>query len=186
MQPRVISFTILGAPRTKKNSPVVISRKANDGTGRKIPMLLPSEQYRAWLKDALTQGPGIRRVLTDAGVPLPLIEPISVSVLVYREREVGDALGYWEAISDAMQEPTFQCSACKKTVHDSQARNHGCRAQLAARRQGLGIIRDDRQIQHWDGSRLLVDADRPRIEVMITVVDEPQAGFDFAEKDVEF
>lgn len=40
--------------------------------------------------------------------------------------------------------------------------------------QAAGIIKDDRQIQDWDGSRRLKDADNPRVEVFITILsDQP-------------
>lgn len=40
--------------------------------------------------------------------------------------------------------------------------------------QAAGIIKDDRQIEDWDGSRRLKDADNPRVEVFLTILsDQP-------------
>lgn len=38
--------------------------------------------------------------------------------------------------------------------------------------QAAGIIKDDRQIEDWDGSRRLKDADNPRVEVFITILED--------------
>lgn len=38
--------------------------------------------------------------------------------------------------------------------------------------QHAGILVDDKLIRDWDGSRLLKDAERPRIEIEIRIVDD--------------
>jgi Holliday junction resolvase RusA-like endonuclease len=38
--------------------------------------------------------------------------------------------------------------------------------------QVAGILKDDKQIEDWDGSRRLKDAIRPRVEIYISVVEE--------------
>lgn len=40
--------------------------------------------------------------------------------------------------------------------------------------QDVGIIEDDDQIEHWDGSRRHVDKTRPRIEVSIQIISQAQ------------
>ncbi len=48
--------------------------------------------------------------------------------------------------------------------------------------QKAKIIMDDKQIEDWDGSRRFKDAQRPRVEVFITIVEERavQEGLDLA------
>lgn len=38
--------------------------------------------------------------------------------------------------------------------------------------QAAGIIKDDKQIEDWDGSRRLKDAARPRVEIYISVIED--------------
>ena len=42
-------------------------------------------------------------------------------------------------------------------------------------RWSAGIIADDRQIEDWDGSRRLIDAANPRVEIYITLVGDAPA-----------
>lgn len=117
-------------------------------------VLVPSEAYRKWFREAMKQVPVIKRMLIDAGLPIPLLNKVSVKALFYREANVGDATGFYEGLADFLQSPKLGKNG--KTV-----------------RQGAGIIADDSQIRDWDGSRLLKDADNPRIECEITVLGQP-------------
>lgn len=139
-----LSFTISGAPRTKKTS----NRIVRCG---KFVKILPSQQYEAWFKDAMKQAAIIRRQLEDLqGASLPLTGKIQVRALFYRDAARGDLLGYAQGLADYLQEPVI--SKEFKTI-----------------RQGAGVILNDSAIVSWDGSRLLVDSAKPRIEVEITV-----------------
>lgn len=157
------------APRTKKNSPVIVR-------GLKQPILLPSEAYREWLAAILPLKASIR-----ASIPgLPIVGDVAVQALFYRDRQTGDCTGYYEALADAIQSDVWACGKCKSRTPSD--RTPGCcskcgeRFDLKLKARGLGIIQNDRQIQHWDGSRLLVDSARPRIELVITTIDPPQKG----------
>lgn len=147
-----ISFTIAGAPRTKKTSNRIV-RIPGKGGARGFTKILPSEAHEAWFKLAMQQAPGIRMALLRAGAELPLAGDINARVTFFRERESGDFLGYAQAIADFLQEPK----------HDERGK---------VRRNGAGIIVDDVQIRSWDGSRLAKDAARPRIEVCLEVTRE--------------
>ena len=57
---------------------------------------------------------------------------------IYREALRGDAVGFYQAIGDALQH--------------------------------YSILDDDKRIVSWDGSRLLKDAERPRVEIVLTEV----------------
>ncbi len=79
------------------------------------------------------------------GAKLPITGPVSIEATFYRDALRGDAAGYYQALADLIQEP------------------HG-------KRGGLGIILDDKQIQHWDGTRLDKDKGNPRIEVTVHII----------------
>jgi hypothetical protein len=148
------AFTIAGPPRTKKTSNRIVQIRAKGG-GRGFTKILPSEAHEAWFKAAMQQAPGIRAALLRAGVRLPLAGLLNVRAMFYRDRLSGDATGFYQGLADWLQEP--RANKDGKTI-----------------RQGAGIIRDDAQIVSWDGSRLLKDAARPRIEVQIEVVEAGQ------------
>jgi len=167
----VYRFTLAGsAPRTKKNSPTI----ATFGRHQRA-VLVPSEAFRNWAKDVLTLRPIIHAKVTG----LPIAEPCHIAALVYRDAETGDWTGYVDAIADVIQADVWQCQGtdCRKkmTTHRAPAVCEHCFGRVLKRtRQGLGIILDDRQIQHWDGSRLRKDSARPRVELTITTIADPQ------------
>lgn len=139
----IYTFTITGAPRTKKTHGRIIKLR---GSGR--PKLLPSEAHEAWFANAMTQVVLIQRHLITQGLTQAIDKPVAVAALFYRERDSGDLCGYLQALGDFLQEP-----------------------RLKPRRNGAGIIKDDSQIVSWDGSRLRKDADSPRIEVEVQVLE---------------
>ena len=118
------NFTLLGPPRTKKNSGIISTR------GR--PRILPSAAFTAWNRIAQMQ---LARIRADALGPLPFTVPVNVKAHFYREKNIGDAVGYYQALADALEEG--------------------------------GIVENDRLIERWDGSRLMKDSERPRVEVWI-------------------
>jgi hypothetical protein len=151
----VPAFTVLGPPRTKKNSPQIVP-------GLKHPLLVPSEAYKRWLKVAIVQVPGILTALLDAGVELPITAAVNVRAVFFRQSNTGDAVGYYQALGDFLQMPKSKLD--KKT------------GKMKIARHGAGILVDDRQIVHWAGSRLDKDSFNPRIEVSIEIVDTWQPG----------
>lgn len=151
---RAFSFTLLGAPRTKKTSNRIVQIKGKNGA-RGFTKILPSEAHEDWFKVAMTYAPAIRQQLVKSGAVLPLSGFIEVSATFYRERDSGDLLGYMQAIADWMQAPKTNDQG--KLV-----------------RKGAGIICDDVQIRSWDGTRLSKDAACPRIEVAFRVVADAQ------------
>lgn len=142
----VLEFTIVShdsegviiPPRTKKNSAQLIP-----GLGR--PLLVPSEAYRKWEKGARRSLRAALEALEQLG-QAGIAFPVNVAALIYRDRNVGDANGFYQAIGDALHlnlEPD---------------------KEKPARR----ILADDRWIESWDGSRRLIDRQYPRVEVTIT------------------
>jgi len=74
-------------------------------------------------------------VRTKTTFRLPITDEVNCRALFYRDALRGDAVGYYQALADALEE--------------------------------AGIVKNDRLIVSWDGSRLLKDADIPRIEVTL-------------------
>ena len=117
-------FAIRGAPRSKKNSPRVFNNGPMCRTCGKrggFPKVLPSLAYEEWEAAALRECLVIAPKLRAAGVDLPIVHPVGIEALIYRDRNVGDLSNFLEAVGDMLQ--------------------------------AAGIIKDDRQIEDWDGSR---------------------------------
>lgn len=148
----MIRFTLFGAPRTKKTH----NRIFRFGKDREHTRVAPSEQFEDYLSSCLMQGLVIRGALEAAGIVLPIFEAVSVRALFYRQRNDGDATGYYSALGDIIQAPTMRVD--KKT------------GRIKTARKGIGIINDDRLIHDWDGSRLLKDAKCPRVEVELNIL----------------
>lgn len=103
----------------------------------------------------MSYAPIIKRRLLDQGAELPIQGLVSVRALFYRETAVvADIVGYQQALGDWLQAPKLW-----------RLQGGGVR-----RRNGAGIIDDDAQIEHWDGSRRYIDRVAPRIEVEIQVL----------------
>lgn len=145
-----IRITLPGACRTKKTGSIFISKP--------FPRLIPGKPYRDWFDGIMTFKPLILDQLRGDGVPLPITCPVQVSALVYRDRRTGDLLGYLESIGDALQAEAW--SKPEDGKKQKMIRN------------GLGIIENDSEIISWDGSRLMLDKDNPRVELTITTMEE--------------
>jgi hypothetical protein len=81
---------IYGPPRTKKTH----SRIVRAG---KFPKLLPSEAYEAWNKAALLQ------LLLQFRGWKPLARPVNCRAIFYRDCATGDAVGYYQALADTLE-----------------------------------------------------------------------------------
>ena len=140
-----MTFTIFGPPRTKKTHSQIVHIG-------KFHKLLPSKPYLEWFHLALQQAPRIRRELAAQGAHLPLAGAVEVTAVFYRQTCVGDLCGFLQALGDLLQA-----------------------SRLKPKRNGAGIIKDDAQIDSWDGSRRAKDAANPRIEVTIRALGPGQA-----------
>jgi Holliday junction resolvase RusA-like endonuclease len=84
-------LTIEGAPRTKKNSGEIWRPR---GGGVRY---VASAAYRRWESAALPQ-------LRSAWAGRPAIDyPVNVRAVFYREANIGDAVGYYQALADALE-----------------------------------------------------------------------------------
>ena len=136
-----ITFVLPVVPRTKKNSRTHVRKRAK--TGNMITVPLPSDAYRemeasivSWIAP---------RCLRFQDLPWPvqlrsllLAQPLNCAAIFYREKNIGDANGYYHGLADALE--------------------------------AAGVVADDKWIAQWDGSRLTKDANRPRIEVVLTAL----------------
>ena len=116
-------FTIFGPPRTKKTSNQIVVVK-----GRRL--VMPSKQWQRWLCDAT--------VIGSPNPPLPIRAPVNCRALFYRDKNLGDAVGFYQGLADFLEK--------------------------------RGYLENDRLIVSWNGSRLLIDRQMPRVEVELTVV----------------
>lgn len=169
-----VRFTLAGRnsagevvpPRTKKNHPQLIPRLD-------FAVIVPSAAYQEWFAAVLRSRKG------SPIVAHPITDRVSITAIVYRDREVGDWTGYMDGIADAIQAPMWRCSKKGCGRGKFYVKGSGwcdCGEKLKKVRDGLGVILDDKQIVHWDGSRLRVDKLRPRVEVTIEVVRDGQAS----------
>lgn len=91
-------FTLFGPPRTKKNHGQRLKR------GNRV-FNVASDAHERWVWMARQSMPTIRQQMLDAGLvlPLPLSIPLNARGLIFREKETGDAVGYYQAIADWLQ-----------------------------------------------------------------------------------
>jgi Holliday junction resolvase RusA-like endonuclease len=133
-----VTFTIYGAPRTKKTSNRIVRVR-----GR--PVVLPSKANETWARAAVLQLQSAWRRARSRRIPdgheLVLepraaeARPVSVRATFYRDANRGDLIGYMQALADALE--------------------------IA------GVVENDRLIVSWDGTRMLVDRSVPRVELTI-------------------
>lgn len=82
-------LVILGPPRTKKTHQRILRRK-----GR--PFVMPAATSVAWEQSAVLQ-------LRSQYKRAPITWPVNIAARVYRDRAVGDFVGYLQAICDALE-----------------------------------------------------------------------------------
>lgn len=150
-----MSFTLPIRPTTKKTSSQIVSFGKPCYACKKKPFqkVIPSDLFLEFEDECFKIGPVIRRTLEARGVTLPIEGPVSVRALIYRDADRGDWNGFTDAIADILQEPIFEGRKVK--------------------RKGIGIITNDKNIEHWDGTRRLIDRDNPRVEITISTIDPP-------------
>lgn len=143
----VPGFVLRGAPRSKKNSPRVVNigpmcRACGKRGG--FPKVLPSLAFEEWQHDAVIQCMKIKPNLIAAGVELPIVHPVGIEALFYVAPTKSGVM-------------RLDCPDLSNLME-----------ALADMLQEAGIIKDDRQIEDWDGTRRMLG--EPRIEVFITIL----------------
>jgi len=82
-------LTILGAPRTKKNSGRIVKIGGS-------PRMLPSAAFKAYEKVAVPQ---LRQQWRRGA----LCSPVNIRATFYRDALRGDAVGYYQALADVLE-----------------------------------------------------------------------------------
>jgi Holliday junction resolvase RusA-like endonuclease len=139
-------FVIDGPPATKKTSQRIVRNKS---TGKML--IIASKLTKGWTAGAVAQlraqSVGCRSLAVRAPKKILKLNPNAVRMvawtgpvncraLFYRTRDVGDAVNFYQAVADALQE--------------------------------ADVVANDRQIMSWNGSDLLIDRHRPRVEIELT------------------
>jgi len=96
-------FVLHGPPRTKKTSNRIVQIRGKNG-GRGFTKILPSEAHEAWHRAAMQEALLVKAVIRRAGVVLPLVGSVNVRAMFYRERLSGDAVGYYQALADLLED----------------------------------------------------------------------------------
>lgn len=176
----VISFQLPVQPRTKKTSNRIVRLGKNrarlslhrsegdisgncpkcrsavfvtiDEAARKV---MPSDEYEQFALECMWFRGQLHQAIR---FPLPITGPVAVKATFYRAGDYGDLLGYEQALADVLQAEAWS------KAKPGQAPKK--------RRDGLGLIVDDKQIRSWDGSRLAIG--EPHIAVEISVLGESQ------------
>lgn len=113
-------LTILGAPRTKKNSSKIV------GKGRRK-WIVPSDAFTAYQKSAILRGNKPNK---------PIDYPVILKATYYRDRAVGDLVNYLQGTCDLLEL--------------------------------WKVVKNDKWIMGFDGSRLDKDKYDPRVEILLT------------------
>jgi Holliday junction resolvase RusA-like endonuclease len=88
-----VTFVILGAPRTKKNS----SRIVRSGG---VPRIIPSRAHDEWERFAILQ---LQQQMSRHRGTTFYETPLNMRAIIYREKAVGDLLNFLAAVSDALE-----------------------------------------------------------------------------------
>lgn len=91
-----LTFTIYGTPRTKKNH----GRRVKRG---KRTFSVPSEAHEYWVAIARKSLPLIRQQIADSDIGIPITADVNCAAVIFRHADVGDAVGFYEAIADWLQ-----------------------------------------------------------------------------------
>lgn len=94
----VLTFTLPGAPRTKKTSNRLVTLGR---TGRQ--KILPSAAFVDWQTEAgfhLAKYKAAR----NSSFKTIIKTPVNCKALFYRDKDVGDAVGFYQALADCLEE----------------------------------------------------------------------------------
>lgn len=93
-----LCFTIYGAPRTKKNH-----GRRKYSFAKKRTFNVPSEAYEEWASIARKSLRLIRQQIGDAGVEIPIAVDVNCCATIYRDKDSGDAVGYYQGLADWLE-----------------------------------------------------------------------------------
>lgn len=137
------ALVIFGAPRTKKNSQAIATNQATGAT-----FIAKDKKLQQWEKAARTQ------LQLQWGAKPPIAGPVQLRAMVYAEANRGDLLNYLAAVSDILQQHVKRIKGVKVLLWS-------------------GVYVNDVQVKSVDGSRLLKDDKKPRVEIYVTELAAP-------------
>lgn len=95
-----LRLTVPGAPRTLKNHGEIIQVGARcPACKRGRPVMLPAKPWRAWLARVM---PWLKPAAAGLAV-CPLARPLNCAARFYRDRDQGDAVGFYQGLADLLQ-----------------------------------------------------------------------------------
>ena len=102
-----ITFVLPVTPRTKKNSRRHIKRRSKS-TGKTITVPLPSEHYETMETGIIAFARSLAGYVFYHPRPyllagLRLAQPLNCAAIFYRDALRGDAVGYYQALADALE-----------------------------------------------------------------------------------
>jgi hypothetical protein len=170
-----LRFTLFCIPRTKKNHPQLVPASQIQGGMARI---LPSKAFSVMFKAAKPHITKLRKDFAARGVTIPIEAPVAISAQFYRKQRSGDWDGFVAGLLDMLQwkdsiKPDCENCECRASEHAKgfcpTGKAGGYRRAQGAKNTYVyrGLIQDDIQVRHMDGTRLHVDHKNPRIEVCI-------------------
>ncbi len=103
-------FVVRGAIRSKKTSQRIITipkkgaHRCHCGHLPGFPKIIPSEAHEEWHGCALRQCFAVKRLLSVAGVELPITDKINMEALFFQDVNRSDCTGLYESIADLLQD----------------------------------------------------------------------------------
>lgn len=128
-------------------------------------LVFPSEAWRNWVRQALVTIEGARL--------LPIARSSPAAYLLAKQGETGRA---WRPITARVS-----CRAIFYRKQDGPGDLVGYFQGLADLLEKRGVLEDDSLIRSWDGSRLDVDRQQPRVEVELVELAMAQASLPLPE-----
>lgn len=186
-----MKIVLYGPPATKKTHPIVTRARTKQGMPIGRTLVLPSESFTNWHRAQLRWKDTLKSKFREL---IPITGFVSVKALIYRVANDGDWMGFAQAIADTIQAERWTCQNPNKALVGKKAKkvcgkNRVGTArgpcgfcgwpEMKRTRDGLNLILDDRQIAHWDGTRLKLDPQNPRVVMWIENVDPVQEELDF-------
>lgn len=165
--PYVVTLTSVSGPRTKKTHGRIVEAGTRKGAGLKKSIkpknvLLPSLFYERWEA-------GLRFSPDLPGIHLALWS----SWRRLTRKKKAEARKVTGAPVALLAPVAMNCRALFYVERDWNGDAVGYYQAVADALEAWGVVPNDKWITSWDGSRIRIDAARPRVEVTLTLAEDP-------------